>query len=93
MPLSRVPARDTPMLPADTYKNDVVLVTDGGTGIGNAIAIEFARAGACIAIVSRSEYPNPARGPGVPEETRLDALQGERQHRDDRHVIGASPRR
>jgi len=40
-----------------------------------------------------SEHPNPARGPGVPEETRLDALQGERQHQDGRHVIGASPRR
>jgi fructokinase len=38
------------------------------------------------------EHPNPARGPGVPEETTM-RLQGERRRRDDRHVIGASPRR
>ncbi|MCU0273265.1 MAG: SDR family oxidoreductase [Acidimicrobiales bacterium] len=40
-------------LPAGTYEGKVVLVTGGGTGLGKAIATEFARLGARIAIASR----------------------------------------
>jgi NAD(P)-dependent dehydrogenase (short-subunit alcohol dehydrogenase family) len=41
------------MLPADTYRGQVVMITGGGTGLGKAMAIEFARAGAALAIASR----------------------------------------
>jgi NAD(P)-dependent dehydrogenase (short-subunit alcohol dehydrogenase family) len=43
------------MLPTDTFRGRVVYVTGGGTGLGKAIALEFARAGADIAIASRNE--------------------------------------
>jgi NAD(P)-dependent dehydrogenase (short-subunit alcohol dehydrogenase family) len=44
-----------PMLPADTFSGQTVLVTGGGTGLGKAIAIEFGRAGAAVAVASRNE--------------------------------------
>ncbi|HLM05273.1 MAG TPA: SDR family oxidoreductase, partial [Blastococcus sp.] len=37
-----------------TYDGDVVLITGGGTGLGRAMAVEFARLGAAVAIVSRN---------------------------------------
>jgi NAD(P)-dependent dehydrogenase (short-subunit alcohol dehydrogenase family) len=40
-------------LPAGTFEGEVVAVTGGGTGLGKAIAVEFARLGAAIAILSR----------------------------------------
>ena len=44
-----------PMLPADTFAGQTVLVTGGGTGLGKAIAVEFGRAGASVAVASRNE--------------------------------------
>ena len=40
-------------LPAGTYAGSCVFVTGGGTGLGKAIAAEFARLGADIVIASR----------------------------------------
>lgn len=42
-------------LAAGTFESSTVVVTGGGTGLGKAIACEFARLGAQIAIVSRKE--------------------------------------
>lgn len=40
-------------LPAGTFADQVVVVTGGGTGLGKAIATEFGRLGAKVAIASR----------------------------------------
>jgi NAD(P)-dependent dehydrogenase (short-subunit alcohol dehydrogenase family) len=42
------------MLPEGTYDGRGVLVTGGGTGLGKAIAVEFGRLGAAVAIASRN---------------------------------------
>ena len=42
------------MLPPGTFAEDVVAITGGGTGLGRAMAVEFARLGAAVAVLSRS---------------------------------------
>jgi NAD(P)-dependent dehydrogenase (short-subunit alcohol dehydrogenase family) len=47
------PPAGTSALPAGTFDGVAVFVTGGGTGLGKAIAAEFARLGASIVIASR----------------------------------------
>jgi NAD(P)-dependent dehydrogenase (short-subunit alcohol dehydrogenase family) len=55
------PAGATALKP-DTFRGTPVLVTGGGTGLGKAIAAEFARLGASVVIASRkSEHLEAGR--------------------------------
>jgi NAD(P)-dependent dehydrogenase (short-subunit alcohol dehydrogenase family) len=53
MALPAPPPPGASALPADSYRGQVVAITGGGTGLGKGMALEFARLGASIAILSR----------------------------------------
>jgi len=68
MGLPEPPAVGASALPAGTFDDQTVVVTGGGTGLGKAIAVEFARLGAKVAIVSRGEE-HRAKGLAAVEAT------------------------
>lgn len=53
MGLPEPPALGESALPAGSYDGQTVIVTGGGTGLGKAMAVEFARLGASIGVLSR----------------------------------------
>jgi NAD(P)-dependent dehydrogenase (short-subunit alcohol dehydrogenase family) len=71
--LPEPPPAGRPMLPPGTYDGQVVMVTGGGTGLGKAMAVEFARLGARIVIASRSA-DHHARGVAAVEAVGGEAM-------------------
>ena len=55
MGIPEPPALGASLLAKGSFDGQTVIVTGGGTGLGKAIALEFARVGASIAILSRGE--------------------------------------
>ncbi len=45
------------MLPEGTFEGKVCVITGGGSGMGRAIALEFARLGAAVVVAGRREDP------------------------------------
>jgi NAD(P)-dependent dehydrogenase (short-subunit alcohol dehydrogenase family) len=75
-------------LPAGTYDSRVVLVTGGGTGLGKAVALEFARLGARVAIASRKAEHRDA-GVAALTEVGADALAVEVDIREPDSIAAA----
>jgi NAD(P)-dependent dehydrogenase (short-subunit alcohol dehydrogenase family) len=67
MGLPEPPPLGAAALPEGTFDGETVVVTGGGTGLGRAIAVEFARLGARIAVLSRAEEHRAAGVAAVKE--------------------------
>src|SRR5919108_3803099 len=75
-------------LPSGTFDGQVVAVTGGGTGLGKAIAIEFARLGASVAILSR-DAEHLAAGQKAIEEVGARSFAATTDVRDPEQVARA----
>ena len=76
------------MLPGGTFTGRVVAVTGGGTGLGKAFGLEFARLGATVAILSRNEE-HRQRGVRAIESVGGKAIQAPLDVRDASAVAAA----
>jgi NAD(P)-dependent dehydrogenase (short-subunit alcohol dehydrogenase family) len=85
MSLPAPPQLGTAMLPPDTYAGQVVVVTGGGTGLGKAMATEFARLGAAVAIASRNPEHRET-GVRALEDVGAKAIGVELDVRDDKAI-------
>ena len=63
MGLPEPPELGATALPPGTFEGEVVVVTGGGTGLGKAMALEFGRLGAGVAILSRMRSTSPPASP------------------------------
>ena len=78
-------------LPSGSFDGETVLVTGGGTGLGKAIAVEFARLGAAVAIASRDEE-HRAAGVAAVEEAggRTSDFSGQQGCASGREVVASN---
>lgn len=88
MGLPEPPALGSAALPAGTYESQVVIVTGGGTGLGKAMAVEFGRLGATVAILSRKPE-HLAAGVAALEEVGARALPVQADIRQPDLIAGA----
>ncbi len=91
MGLPQPPALGASALPKGTFEGEVAFVTGAGTGLGRAIAVEFARLGAAIAVVSRNAE-HRAAGVAAVEALGVRALDVECDIRQPEAVAAAFDR-
>ena len=75
-------------LPAGTFDGEAVFVTGAGTGLGKAIAVEFARLGASVVVASRNPEHLDA-GAAAIREVGADVVTAQCDIRDAEEVAAA----
>jgi len=63
------PAMRNTMLPPESYKDKVVLVTGGGTGLGKGMSLKFSQLGAKVAIAARRQEVLEKTAAEITEQT------------------------